>query len=199
MQTIQKQLLLSLLISSSTTLLNANCASPSDEMWEEIEHFHQLIEKRMARMRQEMKTSMNPFKEIPNISMKNIDTGVQISIPNILLKDRNFDAQFDQDNNLLVVSIPTGSISIQAGISNKKTYLTTMLKLQDSKDLDKNQTAGTIYSHSQVSQTINGEIEMGQAEIEYDSQSQELMITIPQRKRKMTKIPVHFKDPQENK
>lgn len=197
MQTIQKQLLLSLIISSNSLLT----ASPSIfEKWEEMESFRQRMHKSMSDFRDEMRNSMQSLKEVPSISMKMTNAGVQISIPHIGLKDRNFEAQFDQENNVLAISTPNGAISIQARTrSGKQTYISAILKHQEQQELEKDKGTNIFSSHSQVSHIIEGEIEMAQSEIEYDSQTQELIITIPQRKRLFTKIPVNFKEPKETK
>jgi hypothetical protein len=200
MQTIQKQLLLSFLIASSTTLLPANTTSIFDEMWQEMEQLHQRIEKRMSHMRNTMCTYGDQIKEASPISMKTTEAGLQISLPQIALKDRNFDAQFDQDSNTLTISTPSGTISILARmIAGKQTYISASRKQNEQTELDKDKSSSTLYTHSQISQTFEGEIEMGQAAIEYESEMQELIITIPQRKRKTTKIPIHFKEPKEDK
>lgn len=200
MQTIQKQLLLSFLIASSTTLLPANTTSIFDEMWQEMEQFHQRIEKRMAHLRNAMYTYGDQIKEASSISMKTTEAGLQISLPQIALKDRNFDAQFDQDTNTLIITTPSGTISIHARmIAGKQTYISASRKQNEQAELDNDKSSSTLYTHSQISQTFEGEIEMGQSAIEYESDMQELIITIPPRKRKLTKIPINFKEPKEDK
>lgn len=197
----RKQLLLSLLVGSMTTV-SANHRSIFEEFMEEMDQLHEQMEKRFAQARQEMHATFKTISDSPSISMKLMDSGVQISIPHIPLKDRNFDAQYDQDNNLLTISTPSGMVSIQAKPTTyNRTYITAQFKQQVQQEAQKD--TGThafhLNSYAQASQTVPGEIEMQHPVIEYDAHLQELCITIAQRKKIVTKIPVNFKEPKEDK
>lgn len=202
MLNLRKQLLLSLLLSSSMLTISPAHQSFFEEMMEEMDQFHELMEKRFAQVRQELRTSMRSLKESPSISMKLKDAGIEITIPHIALKDRNFDAQFDQDNNLLTVSTPSGIVSIQSQPSNyNRTYITAQFKQKQEQEADTDKGTQALYMNyfAHASQTVAGEVEMQHPLIEYDAQTQELLIVLPQRKKIVTKIPVNFKEPKEDK
>lgn len=199
MHILHKQLLLSLLIVSSNTYLPARADSLFDQMWEEMEQFQERIEKRMAQIRTEIQTHRAYAKELPSIGMKMTDGGLRIAIPNIALKDRSFDAHFDQEQNLLTITAPSAQILIHArALGGKQTLLSARIKHEEHTE-NKDSAPTSLYAHAHTSQTVDGEIELGQSGIEYDAQTHELIITAPARKRTLTKIPVQIKESKEEK
>lgn len=199
MLTLHKQLLLSLLMVSSTTYLSVRGDSIFDQMWEEMEQFQERIEKRMAQVRTEIQSHRAHAKELPSIGMKMTDTGLRIAVPYMALKDRTLDAQFDQEQNLLTITAPSAQIFIHArALGSKQTFMSARIKQEEHTE-QKDGAPSTLYSHTQMSQTFDGEIDLGQSAIEYDAQTKELIITIPSRKRTLTKIPVQIKEPKEEK
>lgn len=199
MRTLHLHLLLSLLMSSNSLIMShpRSIFKEMFEMLEEMEQLHEQMEKRFSREYQELEASSFSGK---SISMKMKEGVLEIAFAYNLPKDRNFDAQFDQERNVLNISTASGKVSIHAQQTPyKQTYITALFKHQEPQQIDKDKMIGSLYSHSEVTQTIDGEIELEHATIEYDTETQELIIAIPQRKKVVTKIPVNFKEPKEGK
>ncbi|GMU18999.1 MAG: hypothetical protein AMXMBFR12_01910 [Candidatus Babeliales bacterium] len=199
MRTLHLHLLLSFLMSSNSFIMShpRSIFKEMFEMLEEIEQVHEQMEKRFSQHYHELGASSFSSK---SISMKMKEETLEIAFAYNLPKDRNFDAQFDQERNVLNISTASGKVSIHAQQTPyKQTCITALFKYQEPQQVDKDKMIGSLYSHSEVTQTIEGEIELAHATIDYDIETQELIITIPQRKKVRTKIPVNFKEPKEGK
>lgn len=195
MLSLNKQLLLSLLIGTSCA---AAPKSLFEEMIEEIDEMQMRFERRMNRMQEEMKkafaTPLNNGIDSPALTIieSKANNCVEISIRPLDIKEKTFDASMDQDTNTMTISTPAGSLQIQTDRHLISVGFNHQVKQEsDQKD---HKPSFFVSSFSQNTKAISAELALEESRIEYDQATQKLTVTIPCRKKMITKIPVIIKE-----
>ena len=201
MQTIQKQLLLSLLVGSSCITSYGSSILFFEEMIHEMDHFHEQMEKHFSQVRQEMKEQCSYLssrtKDSPTLTMHQTDEHVEINCSSIALKDSNLEANWDQDTSELVIKAEGNKVSIQAVPRTARyTYLNVECQQRITKENDHKDGASQsrISNYAHIAQNFAGQLDLEHAHIEYEAESQNLKVTIPIQKKLLTKIPVTIKE-----
>ena len=195
MLSLNKQLLLSLLIGT------ACAAAPKsffEEIINEIDEMQMRFEQRMNRMHEEMKMAFTapPNNDINSpvltIHENKANNCLEISIYPLDIKEKTFDASLDQDTNSMIIATPAGSLQIQTDRHLISVGFNHQVKQEsDQKD---HKPSFFVSSFSQNTKAISAELALEESRIEYDQATQKLTVTIPCRKKMITKIPVIIKE-----
>lgn len=200
MHTLNVHLLLSLLMISSTDMRGFP-RSFLDEMMQEMDQFHERMEKHFSQIHQEMRDHFahTSYKE-SEISILPKEDACEIIFSNITLKDKNLDAQFDQEKNNLMIKSDGYKASIYANHRGRYTQLRVECRQHLIREPEHKEAQGhSINSSFYTSEVIAGDIELEHAHIEYEAELHQLKISIPFRKKLLTKIPVNIKEPKDGK
>ncbi len=195
MSIINKHLLLSLLIGSSCA---AAPQSLFEEMIEEINEMQARFERRMNRIHEEMKRSvaapLNNGLDSPILSISENKTNncVEIILHPLIIKEKSFDATLDQENNSMTIATPAGSLHVQT--DHHLISIGFNHQIKQEQDQKGNKSHITMNSYSQNTKTISAELALEESHIEYDQAAQKLVVSIPFRKKVVTKIPVTIKE-----
>lgn len=204
MRTLTVHLLLSLLVISSSMAHGFN-HSFFDEMFQEMDAFHERMEKHFSHMHHEMREYFNNASRSSqgaSISLEKKDNHAEICFSHLDLKDKNLEAHYDQDTNALIIKANGFNVLIRAHTRDHYTLLSTEYRQQivkESDHKDANASSIAVNSSAYAAETLAGQIELEHAHIDYESGLQQLKILVPFRKKTITKIPIHMKEPKEDK
>ncbi len=195
MLVVNKQLLLSLLIGTSCI---AAPKSLFEEMIEEVNEIQARFERRMNRVHEEMKKAMDaPLNNgidtpILAINENKMNNEVEITLHPLAIKEKSIDASMDHDTNAMIITTPSGSLHLQT--NRHILYAGFTHQLKQELDQKGNKAQALMSSYSQNAKTLSSELALEESHIEYDQTAQKLMVSIPFRKKLVTKIPVTIKE-----
>ena len=201
MLTHKKQLVLSFLLSTTFSITTVNAQSLFDEMIEEMNEMQARFERRFNRINEEMKKGLiggiDLAIEHASIAvMENKTTqSIDVIIAPLSFKEKIFDASMDQDTNTLTVTTPAGNLTLQVERHLISAGFNHQIK-QDA-DLKNGKPQVMMSSYSQSAKKVNTDMALEETKIEYDQPSQKLIVSIPFRKKTITKIPVLVKEGKE--
>lgn len=188
----KKQLFLSLVVASS---LSQKAVAFHDDsffvrMMEDMDEHMRLVEKQMQSVREEMKTvfTQERFKGV-TAQITEKDDAVVVTINNI--KSDVHEASFNEDKKQLIVK--TDEDTIKCSAHGNSIALTMMKEKKETADDKKNQQSFSAMSSSSLVQSIDHEVDLSQAGIEYNAEGATLTLMLPIKKEKTTSIPVHVK------
>lgn len=186
-----KKLVLSLLLAP---IFSLPAKTLFDQIIDEMNEMQSRFEKRLNRLNEEIKkTTLGSFDmgfETTVITIeesKNSNT-VDITIAPLAMQEKTFDATIDQNSNTLTITTSVGTITVQA-----ERYLLSVEchhQIKQESDKKNGKPNITMSSFSQAARTVNGEMALEETHIAYDTETQKLTISIPLRKKMLTKIPV---------
>lgn len=193
----QKQFVLSLILSTSGLFVPIHSQTLFDEMIVEMNEMQARFERRFNRINEEMKKGaygVDPAIESPKLSIaenKNTNT-IDVVIAPLSIKEKTFDATMDQDSNSLQLNTPAGTVTLQVDRHLLSVGFTHQIKHESDQKNGKQHIA--MSSYNQAAKKVSAELALEESQIEYDSSSQKLTISIPLRKKTLTKIPVTVKE-----
>lgn len=196
----KKQLLLSVLIGTSCI---ATPKTLFEEMIEEMNEMEARFERRMNRFHEEIKRAfsapLNNGLDAPGVAITENKTQncVEIVVSPLSIQEKSFDATMDQEANSMVINTPAGSLHVQSNRHLISVGFNHQIKQESDTKGVKNQNMFSSFSNQ--TKTISAEIALEESHIEYDQAAQKLAISIPFRKKVLTKIPVCVKESQSGK
>jgi hypothetical protein len=195
MRIFNQHLLLSLLIGTSCTAAQANLF---EEMLEEMNEMHVRFEQHMSQFHEQMKKAFvvpmsNGISSPSLIISENKDNNcVEVILHPMVVKEKIFDATMDEDTNSMTVSTPIGSVFIQT--DDNLICVEFNHNIKQEQDEEGNTAHIMMSSYYQNTAVVSAELALEQSHIEYDETTQKLVISIPFKKKVVTKIPVTIKE-----
>lgn len=192
---LKKLFILSILLGSSSLMAK----SLLDEMIDEMNEVQTRFERRFNKLNEELKKSSMSYNltaETANIAItENKATGtVDVVIAPLAINQPTFDASMNQDANALNVTTPSGNAIIHVDRHFISVNFNHQLKQEQDAPNGKGKQQVMMSSYSQSAKTVSAEVDLEDARIEYDQVAQKLTISIPLRKKVVTKIPVTVKE-----
>ena len=202
MLTTKKQLVLSFLI-STPFFIPTHAQSLFDEMIEEMNEMQARFERRFNRINEELKKglvgSIDFAVEHASISIVENKAAqcIDVIIAPLAIKEKTFDASMDQDTNTLAITTPAGMATLQVDRHIISANFNHQIKQEQDNKNGGPKHQVMMSSYSQAAKNANGEMALEETKIEYDQATQKLTISIPFRKKAITKIPVMVKESKE--
>lgn len=199
MLTPKKQLVLSFLISIPFFVAPLNARSLFDEMIEEMDAMQKRFEQRFNRINEELKKgSMGGIDlAVEHASISIVENKatqcIDVIIAPLAIKEKTFDASMDQDANMLTITTPAGIAMLQVDRHIISVNFNHQIKQEQDGKNNGAKHQIMMSSYSQAAKNVNGEMALEETKIEYDQTSQKLIVSIPFRKKAVTKIPVTIK------
>lgn len=198
MLTHKKQLVLSFLL-STPFFIPLNAQSLFDEMIEEMNEMQARFERRFNRINEELKKgivgSIDLAVEHASIAITENKSAqcIDVIIAPLTIKEKTFDASMDQDTNMLTITTPAGIATLQIDRHIISAGFNHQIKQEQDNKNGNSKHQVVMSSYSQAAKNVGAEMALEETKIEYDQTAQKLTISIPHRKKTLTKIPVTVK------
>lgn len=192
-----KKQLLSLLLSNFIIISSMHGKTLFDEMIEEMNEMQSRFERKFARLQEETKKGFGSYQLAAqsatiSINENKTNNSVEVLIDPLDIKEKKFEATMDQESNTLTIMTPAGSAIVQVDRHFMSVSFNHQIKQESDEKNGKHQVM--FNSYAQMAKTVSADIALEQAVIEYDQAEKKLVISIPLRKKPMTKIPVSIKE-----
>jgi|GEM_PF-2636188 hypothetical protein len=199
MRVTSKQLMLSVAYSLALVATSISAKTLFDEMIEEMHEMQALFERRLNLINEHIKNGfsyhLDPTVETATITISENKTTncMDIVVSPISFTDKTIEATMEQDTNMLTVTTPEGTLTIQVDSRLISAQFNQRLKQEfDSKNGAKQQVS--MSSLSQSAHYVNHDMALEESRIEYDQTEKKLTVSVPVRKKALTKIPVTVKE-----
>ncbi len=198
MRITSKQLMLSVFYSLALVTSSLCAKTLFDEMIEEINEMQALFERRLNRINEHIKSGFPHHTDLVesatiHMSENKTTNGMDVVVSPLLFTDKIVEATMEQDANILTVTTPAGTLTIQVDRRLISAQFNQRLKQEvDSKNGAKQQFS--LSSLSQSAHYVDHEMALEESRIEYDQTEKKLTVSIPVRKKAITKIPVTVKE-----
>lgn len=202
MLTHKKQLVLSFLL-STPFFIPLNGQSLFDEMIEEMNEMQARFERRFNRINEELKKGIVGGIDLAvehaaiSITENKSAQCIDVIIAPLGIKEKTFDASMDQDTNILTVTTPAGIATLQIDRHIISAGFNHQIKHEQDNKNGGAKHQVMMSSYSQAAKNVSAEMALEETKIEYDQTTQKLTISIPFRKKTLTKIPITVKEAKE--
>lgn len=197
-----KQLMLSLLYSIAIAS-SLSAKSLFDEFIEEINEMEARLERRFNRLQEHLKSGfphgVTTTIETANIAIaENKEAGcVDIIVGPLMLSDKAIEARMEAEENLLTVHAADIEITAQIDRHLISAHIHQKIK-REQEDTKGQKHTVAMNSFSQNAKRASQEMALEESHIEYDTPTKKLIISVPFRKKNVTKIPVAIKHEQKD-
>lgn len=158
-----------------------------EQMLNEMEQMEHYFDQQRVRMHEQLKNFCSRESAI-SMSENKATNSFEIIVSPLVLKEKTMDAMIDKEANTVTLTFEQGNLNLKAFENQMRVQYTNYNKNENTKE-----NSASVESSMHMIQTLPGKLKLEDVAIEYNTEAQRLLISLPFAKRIVTKIPVTIK------